>query len=81
MRGRGENAEGDLRCVVDAGMGLLIGDREGHEVTGVCGRALLLAAGAVAGPWMTGRRPGVIHALPRPAHRLTGAACRLDYQF
>ena len=35
---------------VDAGIGLLIGDGEGHEVTGVCGRALFFAAGAVAGP-------------------------------
>ena len=59
---------------VDAGMGLLIGDREGHEVTGVCGRVLFFAAGTLAGAWLTGRRPGVIAALPRPAHQLTGAA-------
>ena len=57
-----------------AGIGLLRRDREGHEVTGVCGRALCLAAGTLAGAWMTGRRPGVIAALPRPAHQLTGAA-------
>ena len=55
-------------------MGLLIGGGEGHVVTGVCGRALCFAGGAVPGAWMTGRRPGAIDALPRPAHRLAGAA-------
>ena len=74
-RGRGDRSRvRGVSGAVDAGIGLLIGDREGHEVTGVCGRALFFAAGTVAGPWMTGRRPGVIAALPRPAHRLAGAA-------
>ncbi len=63
---------------VGAGIALLPDGGEGHEVTGVCGRALLLAARAVAGPWMTGRRPGVIAALPRPAHRLAGAAWKAE---
>ena len=63
-----------LSGAVGPGMGLVADGGEGHVVTGVCGRALLLAAGTVAGAWVTGRRPGMIHALPRPAHQPTGAA-------
>ena len=59
---------------VDAGIGPLIDGGEGHEVTGVCGRALCFAGETLPGAWMTGRRPGVIAALSRPAHQLAGAA-------
>ena len=67
-------SRGRDRYAVGAGMGPLPDDGGGHEVTGVCGRVLCFAGETLPGTWMTGRRPGVIAALPRPAHQLTGAA-------
>ena len=72
--------EDEGRGAARAGMGLLPRGGEGHEVTGVCGRALCFAGGTLPGAWMTGRRPGVIHAL-RPEGtqaRPPTHGCRLE---
>ena len=72
-RGRGGSSKGvGLPGAAPAGMELLRRDGEGHVVAGVCGRALIFAAGALAGrgaPWaMTGGCPrGGTGRCPGPA--------------
>ena len=68
-------------------MGLLPRGGEGHEVTGVCGRALSFTGGTLPGTWMTGRRPGVIAALrpegtrARPPTRGCRLAVMLEHMY